>query len=77
MFEVKFYAYLCVQTVPYRNRFSVVPSDVVFRPSSTRKQQLQVISRELLGLTSLNLDSCDIGDVGVRALSSMTQLEVR
>ena len=40
-------------------------------------QQLQMISRELSGLTSLILDSCDVGDVGVRALSSMTRLEVR
>lgn len=44
---------------------------------SLRPQQLQMISRELSGLTSLILDSCDVGDVGVRSLSSMTQLEVR
>ena len=44
---------------------------------SLHPHQLQTISRELSGLTSLILDSCDVGDVGVRSLSSMTQLEVR
>lgn len=34
------------------------------------------MSRELTGLTALNLDRCDVGDSGVKALSKMTQLVV-
>lgn len=39
--------------------------------------QVQMISRELRELTSLSLDSCDVGDAAVRAVSALTKLEVR
>lgn len=38
--------------------------------------QVQAIARKLTGVTSLNLDRCDVGDAGLLSLSTMTQLEV-
>lgn len=42
-----------------------------------RCPQVHEIARQLPGLTALNLEQCDVGDAGVRALSSLTKLEVR
>ncbi|CAN0015631.1 unnamed protein product [Discosporangium mesarthrocarpum] len=39
--------------------------------------QVDRITRTARGLTSLNLDSCEVGDLGVRSLSRLTQLKVR
>ncbi|CAN0159865.1 unnamed protein product [Ascophyllum nodosum] len=43
--------------------------------TAVRDEEVQTMSRELTGLTALNLDRCDVGDTSLRALSSMTQLE--
>lgn len=38
--------------------------------------QVEELANKLPGLTALNLDRCTVGDTGVRALSSLTKLEV-
>lgn len=38
--------------------------------------QVEELAQKLPGLTALNLDRCNVGDTGVRALSSLTKLEV-
>lgn len=50
---------------------------VFFSLFAVCRVQVQRIARKVTGLTALNLDRCSVGDVGVRALSSLTKLEVR